>query len=134
MTTMLRQSAEDIFAQELAALAKKDDRERPPNWKLSPQAVVTYVMGGKAADGTVIAPKICRQPAADRDGGCDARDRSRAASAWRAGDGEILGLRASGGGDLRHLATAYPVHRRHRRKSDPLRLELCAALGERTIA
>jgi hypothetical protein len=57
MTTMLRQSAEDIFAEELAALAKKDDRERPPNWKLSPQAVVTYVMGGKAADGTVIAPK-----------------------------------------------------------------------------
>jgi len=54
---MLRQSAEDIFAQELAALAKKDERERPPNWKLSPQAVVTYVMGGKAADGTVIAPK-----------------------------------------------------------------------------
>jgi MoxR-like ATPase len=57
MTTMLRQSAEDIFADELAALAKKDDRERPPNWKLSPQAAVTYVMGGKAADGTVIAPK-----------------------------------------------------------------------------
>jgi len=57
MTTMLRQSAEDIFAGELAALAKKDDRERPPNWKLSPQAVVTYVMGGKAADGTAIAPK-----------------------------------------------------------------------------
>jgi MoxR-like ATPase len=57
MTTMLRQSAEDIFAGELAALAEKDDRERPSNWKLSPQAVVTYVMGGKAADGTVIAPK-----------------------------------------------------------------------------
>jgi len=57
MTTMLRQSAEDIFGEELAALAKKDERERPPNWTLSPQAVVTYVMGGKAADGTVIAPK-----------------------------------------------------------------------------
>jgi MoxR-like ATPase len=57
MTTMLRQSAEDIFAEELAALAKKDERERPPNWKISPQAVVTYVMGGKAPDGTVIAPK-----------------------------------------------------------------------------
>jgi MoxR-like ATPase len=57
MTTMLRQSAEDIFAEELAALAKKDERERPPNWKLSPQAAVTYVMGGKAPDGTTIAPK-----------------------------------------------------------------------------
>src|SRR5215510_11255160 len=57
MTTMLRQSAEDIFAEELAALEKADKRERPTNWKLSPQAVVTYVMGGKAADGTAISPK-----------------------------------------------------------------------------
>jgi MoxR-like ATPase len=57
MIAMLRQSAEDIFADELAALAKADKRERPSNWKLSPQAVVTYLMGGKAADGAVIAPK-----------------------------------------------------------------------------
>src|SRR5262249_32408480 len=57
MTTMLRQSAEDIFAEELAALEKADKRERPSNWKLSPQAVVTYVMGGKAADDTAISPK-----------------------------------------------------------------------------
>src|SRR5262245_66350383 len=57
MTTVIRQTAEDIFAAELAALAKKDDRERPPNWKLSPQTVVTYLMGGQAADGTAIAPK-----------------------------------------------------------------------------
>jgi len=57
MTTMLRQSAEDIFAEELAALEKADKRERPSNWKLSPQAVVSYVMGGKAPDGAVIAPK-----------------------------------------------------------------------------
>jgi len=57
MTTMLRQSAEDIFAEELAALEKADKRERPSNWKLSPQAVVSYVMGGKAADGTAISPK-----------------------------------------------------------------------------
>jgi MoxR-like ATPase len=57
MTTMLRQSAEDIFAEELAGLEKTDKRERPSNWKLSPQAVVTYVMGGKAPDGTVISPK-----------------------------------------------------------------------------
>ena len=30
------------------ALAKVDDRERPPNWKLSPWAVATYLLGGKA--------------------------------------------------------------------------------------
>src|ERR671926_276119 len=56
MPAMLRQSAEDLFAKELAALAKGDKRERPPNWKLSPQAVVTYLMGGKAPDGSAIAP------------------------------------------------------------------------------
>src|SRR5262249_29466534 len=42
---------------ELGALAKADDRERPPMWKLSPWAVVTYLMGGKLKDGTVITPK-----------------------------------------------------------------------------
>ena len=53
----LRHSAEEIYAGELAALAKGDDRQRPANWKLSPQAVVTYLLGGKAADGTPISAK-----------------------------------------------------------------------------
>lgn len=55
--TQLRRSAEDIYASELSALAKGDDRPRPENWKLSPQAVVTYLLGGKAKDGTVISEK-----------------------------------------------------------------------------
>ncbi|MGA3370668.1 MAG: AAA family ATPase [Terracidiphilus sp.] len=53
----LRQSAEEIYADELKALSLGDDRPRPANWRLSPQAVVTYVMGGKAADGTPISAK-----------------------------------------------------------------------------
>lgn len=53
----LRRSAEEIFAGEVAALASRDDRPKPPNWKLSPQAVVTYLMGGKASDGTKIRAK-----------------------------------------------------------------------------
>jgi MoxR-like ATPase len=53
----LRLSAEQIHADELAALARGDDRPRPPNWKLSPQAVVTYLLGGKAQDGSVISAK-----------------------------------------------------------------------------
>src|ERR1700722_4023237 len=57
MNDVLRRSAEDIFADEIAALARSDDRERSVNWKLSPRAVVTYLMGGKACDGTPIAPK-----------------------------------------------------------------------------
>ncbi len=55
--TLLRPHAEQAFADELAALAAADDRPRPPSWKLSPWAVVTYLLGGTLADGTVISPK-----------------------------------------------------------------------------
>jgi MoxR-like ATPase len=52
-----RRHAEDEYAHELAALAAGDDRVRPPGWRLSPAAVVTYLLGGQAADGTAITPK-----------------------------------------------------------------------------
>lgn len=53
----LRQHAEQQFADELKALAKADAKQRPPNWKLSPWAVATYLLGGQLDDGTVISPK-----------------------------------------------------------------------------
>ncbi|HZZ41467.1 MAG TPA: AAA family ATPase [Tepidisphaeraceae bacterium] len=55
-TVVMRQHAEDQFAAELAALAANDDKPRPPNWNLSPWAVVTYLLGGKVG-GTEITPK-----------------------------------------------------------------------------
>ena len=45
-TPVLRAHAEQQFAEELAELARHDDRPRPPQWKLSPWAVCTYLMGG----------------------------------------------------------------------------------------
>lgn len=54
---VLRQAAEAQFAAELAALATHDDRPRPPQWKLSPAAVVSYILGATLADGTQITPK-----------------------------------------------------------------------------
>lgn len=54
---LLRPHAEQAYADELAALARLDDRPRPPSWLLSPWAVVTYVLGGALDDGTVISPK-----------------------------------------------------------------------------
>jgi len=54
---VLRPHAEQQHAGELAALARCDDRARPPAWNLSPWAVVTYVLGGILKDGTVISPK-----------------------------------------------------------------------------
>ena len=44
--TLLREHAEQQFAEELEELAKVDTRQRPPNWKLSPWAVTTYMVGG----------------------------------------------------------------------------------------
>ena len=51
--TALRPHAEDQYAEELAQLAREDDRPRPPGWRLSPQAVVTYLLG----DGAKVSPK-----------------------------------------------------------------------------
>ena len=58
----LRLHAEQQFAHELAALAEVDKRQRPPNWKLSPWAVKTYLMGGKLDDGFEITPKYIGNP------------------------------------------------------------------------
>lgn len=54
---LLRLHAEQQFADELSALAAVDERTRPPGWRLSPWAVVQYVLGGTLLDGTEITPK-----------------------------------------------------------------------------
>ena len=57
MPTILRQHAEELFAQELEELQKQDGDKRPANWKLSPQAVVQYLSGGKLKNGFEVSPK-----------------------------------------------------------------------------
>ncbi len=57
MTELLRQHAEQQFAEEMAELAKQDERPRPPNWKLSPWAVAAYIRGGTLENGFEIMPK-----------------------------------------------------------------------------
>lgn len=54
---ILRQRAEQQFAEELSALAKADKKQRPPNWRMSPWAVSTYILGGKLDNGFEISPK-----------------------------------------------------------------------------
>lgn len=56
-SSILRPHAETTYAEELAVLAKNDQKQRPPNWKLSPWAVLTYLLGGKLDDGFSIEPK-----------------------------------------------------------------------------
>ncbi|MEI7058110.1 AAA family ATPase [Nocardioides sp. CCNWLW239] len=60
MTDILRAHAEDAYAAELTALAAHDaetGRPRPPQWRLSPWAVTTYLLGGELPDGTAISAK-----------------------------------------------------------------------------
>ncbi|UYZ63997.1 ATP-binding protein [Hymenobacter weizhouensis] len=62
MTTILRPHAEDLYAEELAALRAADHhRPKPPNWHLSPWAAVTYLLGGKLDSGFEIEPKYIGQ-------------------------------------------------------------------------
>ena len=56
-TSVLRQHAERQFAEELEELGKVDNRQRPENWRLSPWAVVTYLLGGKLDNGFEVSPK-----------------------------------------------------------------------------
>ncbi|MGA8211650.1 MAG: AAA family ATPase [Nocardioidaceae bacterium] len=54
---VLRPHAEHEHAEELVRLSRCDDRPRPPGWRMSPWAVVTYLVGGRLPDGSVVAPK-----------------------------------------------------------------------------
>jgi MoxR-like ATPase len=56
VTDMLRLPAEQTHAAELDAL-KAEPGTRPQGWAMSPRAAVTYLMGGKAANGSAISAK-----------------------------------------------------------------------------
>ncbi|MEZ5975975.1 MAG: AAA family ATPase [Planctomycetota bacterium] len=57
MTEILRLPAEQTYRAELDALIAGDDGARPKGWAMTPRSVVTYLLGGKAADGTAISAK-----------------------------------------------------------------------------
>ncbi|MEJ2467397.1 MAG: AAA family ATPase, partial [Candidatus Thiodiazotropha sp.] len=57
MSETLRKPAEITYQHELAALKAEDTGPKPQNWFLSPQAVVTYLMGGKTPSGIEISAK-----------------------------------------------------------------------------
>src|SRR5918996_3612346 len=57
MSEVLRQHAEQQFAEELHELKRADSRPRPPNWQLSPWAVAKYILGGKLDSGFDVPPK-----------------------------------------------------------------------------
>jgi MoxR-like ATPase len=56
VSQMLRAPAEVLYADEIELLIKEDKYERPPGWRMSPRAVLTYICGGKAGSKE-ITPK-----------------------------------------------------------------------------
>ena len=58
---ILRPHAETAYAKEIKALKKQDQYPKPAGWQMSPQSVVTYLLGGTLADGTEIEPKYFGQ-------------------------------------------------------------------------
>jgi len=57
MEQILRAHAEQQYAEELFELEQADTRHRPPNWRLSPWAVATYILGGTLDNGFEITAK-----------------------------------------------------------------------------
>lgn len=53
MTDILRRPAEQTYQADLEALQAIDDRPKPAGWALSPRAVVTYLLGGRAGEHTI---------------------------------------------------------------------------------
>ncbi|MFC5550156.1 ATP-binding protein [Massilia aerilata] len=62
LDSVLRQHAEQQYADELDALTAADTRQRPPRWKMSPWAVATYLLGGRLENGAEISPKYIGNP------------------------------------------------------------------------
>lgn len=56
-SNLLRQQAEQQFAEEIAALKVAETKNCPPNWQLSPRSVLTYILGGTLDNGLEISPK-----------------------------------------------------------------------------
>ena len=57
MQQILRPHAEDLYQHELEYLMANEKNLIPQNWRMSPQSVVTYLMGGDMPDGMKIEPK-----------------------------------------------------------------------------
>ena len=55
--TLLRLHAEEQYAEELEWLKAIDDKPKPPNWQLSPWAVVQYIAGADLGKGKKIETK-----------------------------------------------------------------------------
>ncbi len=54
----LREPAEIQYVEEIDALIASDKHDRPPGWRMSPRAVLTYITGGTVGGKTISAKYI----------------------------------------------------------------------------
>ena len=57
ITNILRQSAEEQYSLELEVLINNETNPVPSGWKMSPQSVLTYILGNTKVKGVTITPK-----------------------------------------------------------------------------
>ena len=55
--TILRQTAEEAYANEIQALIAAETDPVPTGWQMSPRSVLTYILGGTKVKGVDISPK-----------------------------------------------------------------------------
>lgn len=55
---VLRQPAEQAYADQLEALRQNEADAPPSSWRLSPRAVLTYIVGGKTLPATIRGAKV----------------------------------------------------------------------------
>ena len=77
--------------------------------------------------------QVYREPPHHRNGGRYAGDGSGAPAVRGSGNGEIVGVRAFGGGHQRRLHAHHPRYGGHQRRTDAVWLELCGTALQRAV-
>ncbi len=116
MSAVLREHAEQQFAEELHELARADSRPRPPNWQLSPWAVAKYILGGKLDNGFEVTPKYIGNPRTIEIAIATLATDRALLLVGRAGDGEDVGFRTSRSGRSPEIRRSWSRARQGRLK------------------
>ena len=61
-SAVIRQHAEQEYAEELAAIREEDNFPKPENWLTSPKMTLLYLLGGNTPKGKEISPKYVGDP------------------------------------------------------------------------
>ena len=110
-------------------LKKSDARQRPANWELS---VGRLHPSARRRTGQRLygVRQVYREPPHHRNGGRYAGDGSGAPAVRGSGNGEIVGVRAFGGGHQRRLHAHHPRYGGHQRRTDAVWLNYAELLSK----